>query len=187
MSKLDEVLTRLSQMPRQGQAYDHMGRHGWSNPIRKDTGLLLQVLTASVNPKRILEIGTAHGESLMNIHKGAPEAELHTIEWLPEMATEARQNFAEAELAVTVHNGDAMQIIDKLPMGFDLVFLDANKDGYLEQIQKLKKGLHLKPGCWVFADNVIDRQTECQNFLDYMKGCSSVVFPTECGLLVGQV
>lgn len=186
MSNLDTVLERLSQMPRQGASYAHMGRKGWSNPIRKDTGLLLQVLTAAVNPMKVLEIGTAHGESLCNIAKGAPQAELHTIEWLPEMAEEARQNFAEAGINATVHNGDAMEIIDKLPMGFDLVFLDANKDGYLEQILKLQKGLHLKPGCWVFADNVIDRQAECQNFLDWMKSFA-VVFPTECGLLVGQV
>src|SRR3990167_6055084 len=103
---IDAVIARLGQMPRQGKAYDHMGRHGWSNPIRKDTGLLLQVLTASVNPRKVLEIGTAHGESLLNIYKGAPSAEFHTIEWLPELAEEARANFAEAGVKVTVHNGD---------------------------------------------------------------------------------
>lgn len=186
--KVDKVIARLAQMSRQGQSYEHMGRKGWSNPIRKDTGLLLEVLVATVNPKRILEIGTAHGESMCHLAKGAPKAELHTIEWLAEMAEEARINFKDAGLKVTVWNGDAMKIIPTFKEPFDLLFLDGNKDGYYEQMIELRQSGLLPMGSWVIADNVIDRKADCQDFLDYMSdNFRSVVLPTECGLLVGQI
>ena len=186
--KLEIVIARLAQMPRQGASYDHMGKHGWSNPVRSDTPLFLQAFAGLPGIKRVLEVGCAHGESMLNMVKGNPTAVFHTIEWLPEMAAEARENFAEAGVSnVTVHNGDAMLIIPTLPGKFDLVFLDANKSGYLEQIQLLQKLDLLVPDCLVIADNVIDRQTECQNFLDWMKQYPHVILPTECGLLCGRI
>src|SRR3990167_8773352 len=135
--KIEEVIARLAQMPRQGKAYDHMGRHGWSNPIRQDTGPLLQALVLARNPKRILEIGTAHGESLLNMALAAPKAEFHTIEWLEQLANEAGQNFLEAGVDAFVHNGDAMKVLETLTGQFDFIFLDGNKDGYFEQFNKM--------------------------------------------------
>jgi predicted O-methyltransferase YrrM len=70
---------------------------------------------------------------------------------------------------------------------FDLVFMDANKDGYLEQIQELIRLKLLAPNCLIIADNVIDRRAECQNFLDFMEQFNPVILQTECGLLVGRI
>lgn len=184
---IDQVIERLSQMPRQGSSYAHMGRKGWSNPIRHDTPLFLQAFAGLPGIKRILEIGTAHGESLLNMAKGNPTAEFHTIEWLPTMAVEARDNFKEAGVNATVHCGDAMQIIPALTGKFDLVFLDANKDGYRQQLELLIVHNLIAESCILIADNVIDRANDCQDFLQFMQDFSHVIIPTECGLLVGCI
>lgn len=186
---IDQVIERLSQMPRQGQSYDHMGRHGWSNPVRSDTPLFLQAFAGLPQVRRVLEIGTAHGESMLNMVKGNPTAEFQTIEWLPHMADEAMANFREAGVKnVTVHCGDALQIIPNLTGTFDLVFLDANKDGYLEQFMLLAEYGLLHANAIILADNVLDRAKECANFVHYMtEHYKTVIIPTECGLLVARL
>lgn len=189
-ARLERVINRLEAMPKQGESYDHKGRHGWANPIRSDTGPFLKWFTGLVKPKRVLEIGAAHGLSLCHIGSGAPSAELTTIEWDENRAKDAQANLNEAGLNAKVHCGDALQILDdELSGQFDLVFLDANKDGYLEQFLKLQVRGLVAPGTWVLADNVKDRQAECQNFLDHISqgNYASVNLPTECGLLVVQL
>lgn len=189
-SKLEEVIARLEQDPKQGESYDHKGRHGWANPIRQDTGPLLEILTLARCPTRVLEIGTARGLSGCYIAKNLLRgAQLVTLEWDEVRAEEAKHNFLEAGLPVEVRVGDAMLLIKQLSLlrPFDMVFMDANKDGYLEQIQLLQKLNLLAPNCLIVADNVIDRQKECQNFLDWMKQYSHIIYPTECGLLVGTI
>lgn len=189
-NKVQAVIARLELDPKQGESYDHKGRHGWANPIRQDTGPLLEILTLARCPTRVLEIGTAKGLSgcyiARNLLRGA---QLVTIEWDDKRAAEASQNFLEAGLPVEVRVGDAMHVIKQLSLlrPFEMVFMDANKDGYLEQIQLLQKLNLLAPNCLIVADNVIDRQTECQNFLDWMEQYPNVLYPTECGLLVGVI
>lgn len=188
--KVQAVINRLGQMPRIGESYDHKGRHGWVNPIRHDTGLILHSLILAKNPNLVLEIGTAHGESGCYIASALkPGAKMISIEWIEANATEAQANFDEAGLPVTVMFGDAVTVIKSLNGGkvFDCVFLDANKDGYLEQIKALDENQLLAYNCLVLADNVIDRQAECQNFLDWMQKYPHTIIQTECGLLVGKL
>lgn len=178
------VIERLEEMPKQGTSYDEKGRHGWRNPIRSDTGPFLSAFAALPGIKRILEIGTAHG--LSACYLGSQGAEIVTIEWDEATATEAQANLNEAGISATVLCGDAMKLLPTLNGQFDLVFLDANKDGYMEQFLALLNENLLHTGTLILADNVIDREKECANFLQYMKG-QSVIIPTECGLLVGRI
>lgn len=184
------VIDRLEVMPKKGESYDEKGRHGWRNPIREDTGPILRALVLAKQPRRVLEIGTAYGLSLCHIAINAPEScKFVTIEWDSETAVQANINLDEAGLASRseVLCGDAVQIIkSELGGWFDFVFLDANKDGYLEQFKLLQERGALGQGCLVVADNVIDRQTECQNFLDYMSQYNPEILQTECGLLVAH-
>jgi len=188
-TKVEQVINRLEEMPKQGASYDDKGRHGWRNPVRADTGFLLHSLVLAKNPNRVLEIGTAHGLSGCYIASALkPGATMVSIEWDPEVADEAQHNFDQADLPVQVLAGDAMKIIEGLNGSvFDLVFLDANKDGYLEQVLKLEALNKLAYNCLILADNVIDRQAECQNFLDYINKYPHTVIQTECGLLVAKL
>jgi len=184
---LSEVITRLEEMPKQGASYDEKGRHGWRNPIRTDTGSLLTNLVRIKQPLLILEIGTAYGLSTCYLGQGKPDARIVTIEWDEEVAKEAQANLNVAGLYARVMHGDAMEVIRKVPGQFDVVFFDANKDGYLEQFMLLQERRLLAPKCLILADNVIDRQKECQDFLDHMKRYDAVIVPTECGLLVASL
>lgn len=182
------VIDRVETMPKQGDSYDHMGRHGWRNPIRSDTGLILQALVLARRPWRMLEIGTGLGLSGCYLASALPKgATMTTIEWEATAAEIATMNFSEAKLPVSVMVGDALKILPTLEEQFDFVFMDANKDGYLEQLMLLQSHRLLYNNCIIVADNVIDRQTECQNFLDYMLGYPHVIINTECGLLVGRI
>lgn len=189
VSAIERVIARLEAMPKQGESYDHKGRHGWANPVRADTGKILEALVVARQAKRILEIGTAHGLSGCYLARRLDgEGLMVSIEWDENRAQDARANFEEAGLPVQVLNGDAMKLIPDLEGQFDLVFMDANKDGYLEQIKLfLELGLLNPNGATIVADNVIDRQKECQNFLDFMEQYNPVLIPTECGLLVATV
>ena len=185
--KVQKVIDRLEQEPKQGESYDQKGRHGWRNPIRADTGVILQILAATKKPRQALEIGTARGLSLCYLALGSPETVFTTIEWDEQTAQEARANFKEAGLKVRVLCGDAVKIIPTLDRSFELLFLDANKDGYLEQFRLLQTYNLLSPNCLVIADNVIDRQSECQNFLDFMQTYPNAVLKTDCGLFIATI
>lgn len=188
MGSVNEVIARLEQMPKQGESYDHKGRHGWANPIREDTGPLLEVLTMAARPKRVLEIGTASGLSGCYIARWLdPKSTMFTIEWDEKRAIEAQANFDEAQLPVKVLQGDAMKLIETLDGQFDFVFMDANKDGYFEQFRLLIKLNRLAHPCTIVADNVIDRKTECANFLEEMTHFQHKILATECGLLVATI
>lgn len=189
LTNAQAVIDRLERMSKQGESYDAKGRHGWRNPIRRDTGPLLEALVIANQPDWVLEIGTAHGLSGCYIGRNLPRTgRMVSIEWDQATAQEAQANFNEAGLSVEVRSGDAMKLIPNLGIHqFNMVFLDGNKDGYLEQIQALIKGKFLAPACLIVADNVIDRQAECQNFLDFMKDYRHMIVHTECGLLVGVI
>lgn len=184
---IEKVIARLEAMPKQGASYDQKGRHGWRNPIRADTGALLQSFVMARNPKRILEIGTAHGLSACYLGTHLKDGSLDTIEWDEETATEAQANLDEAGINAKVYSGNALEVIPTLPGTYQLVFLDANKDGYLEQFQLLRQHDLLDENCLILADNVIDREKECANFLEFMQQFSPVIIPTECGLLVARI
>ena len=66
---------------------------------------------------------------------------------------------------------------------------DAQKDQYLPQLQALLACGLVGPGTTLLADNVTDRKSECQPFLDWIaaNGLRHQVLPTECGLLVATI
>jgi caffeoyl-CoA O-methyltransferase len=119
-------------------------------------GHLLTLLTTLAQPKFALEIGTFTGYASICIAKGLPEGGiLHTIEINPELAHISHQFFEKTGLAhkITAHAGDARELIPRLDMRFDLVFVDAAKFDY-QLYYELLIG-KLNPGGLLIADNVL--------------------------------
>ena len=122
----------------------------------KIQGKFLSFVSKILSPKYILEIGTFTGYSALCLLKGIqPGGELHTIEIRPEDAATALKNFklAENNNLITLHVGNAKEIIPELDLKWDLVFLDADKVGYIEYYELVlprlsKKGI-------IIADNVL--------------------------------
>lgn len=115
--------------------------------IRKETQSFLKVLLQIHWPMRILEAGTAVGFSALLMNAYAPEGcHITTIENYEKRIPIARENFRRAgkEEAITLVEGDALEVMKGLEGPFDLIFMDAAKGQYIhympEAIRLLRKG-----------------------------------------------
>jgi len=128
--------------------------------VSPNQGKLLQLLAETQGARRILEIGTLGGYSTINLARALPpNGKLITLELDPHHAKVALANIAHAGLAhaVELRLGPALDSLTQLQAEhvepFDLIFLDANKDGYpLYLTAALKLA---RPGTLILADNVI--------------------------------
>ncbi len=125
-------------------------------PVADDETLhfLLVTLTA-LQPRRILEIGTAVGLSAVAMLQACPSAKLTTMELEEERYQEAKGNFSAFGVAdrVTAHLGDAGEILAMMDGEFDFVFLDGPKAQYQKYLFDIKR--LLKKGGVLFADDVL--------------------------------
>lgn len=121
----------------------------------KEQGLLLQFISWLQKPKRILEIGTFTGFSALCLAQGlTKEGALHTIELRPDDAATAQSffNLSAVSNKIKVHIGDASTIIPQLNEIWDLVFIDADKSGYIHYYEMVLP--RLAPGGLIIADNI---------------------------------
>jgi caffeoyl-CoA O-methyltransferase len=102
---------------------------------------LLRVLTEAINAKHVVELGTANGYSgiWFALALQSTGGKLTTYEIDRERAKQARENFKRAGVdhLITVIEGDAHVEVTKLKEPIDLVFIDADKDGYIDYLKKL--------------------------------------------------
>ena len=121
----------------------------------KEQGLLLQFLSRMIRPKRILEIGTFTGFSSLCLSEGlAADGELHTLELREEDAATAQAYFNRSSHKdnIHLHIGNALEIIPTLNEKWDLVFIDADKPGYIDYYDLVLP--NLQSNGWILADNV---------------------------------
>ncbi len=119
-------------------------------------GKFLSFLSRMIQPKFILEIGTFTGFSGLCLSEGLQQnGELHTLELREEDAKIARTNFtfSEKNNQIHLHVGNAAETIPKLNYTWDLVFIDADKTGYIEYYELVLPRLN-KNG-FIVADNVL--------------------------------
>lgn len=120
-------------------------------------GRILAMLTAMVNPMRVLEIGTYAGYSALCLAEGLqkPGATVTTIEIDDEMADFINKALSQSAVGDRVHLivGDAMDIIPTLPGGWDLIYLDANKRLYPDYFRIIAD--RVSPGGYIIADNTL--------------------------------
>jgi caffeoyl-CoA O-methyltransferase len=128
----------------------------WMANVHTLHGRLLRIFAESTNAKNVVEIGTSNGYSALWICLGlrATGGLLTTLEIDPHTAALARANFKQAGVdhLVTLVEGDAHQTISRLRDPIDILFLDADKDGYLDYLQKLLP--LVRPGGLILADNM---------------------------------
>ena len=119
-------------------------------------GRFLSIITKLIKPKKILEIGTYTGYSAICMAEGLIEKGIiHTIDINEELVSIQNKYFAKSKCnnSIIQHVGDARNIIKSINEKFDLVFLDADKENYIEYyelvIEKVRKG------GLIIADNVL--------------------------------
>jgi predicted O-methyltransferase YrrM len=120
--------------------------------------------------KSVLEAGTLIGYSAILIASSLPqEGRVVTVEMKPRSARLAEENIRRAGLTdrIELHIGDALAVIPRMNGKFDMVFLDATKNEYLNYL-KLSED-KLETGGVVFADNVKTPAREMRDYLDYVR------------------
>ena len=118
-------------------------------------GKFLEMASMMVRPRRVLEIGTFTGYSALCLAKGLTEdGILHTIELRQEDAATARGFFDRSrdKEKIILHTGDAKEIVTVLDEIFDLVFIDADKPGYIEYFNLVFP--KVRKNGFIFADNI---------------------------------
>ena len=150
----EKILSVLEEM-------DQNQRRGMMN-VPEEDGRLLRLLAETVGAKQVVEIGTSNGYSgiwfCLALRKTGGKLITHEID--AERASLARQNFKRAgvDQIVTLVEGDAHEEVTKLKDPIDVLFLDADKEGYIDYLNKLLP--LVRPGGLITAHNMNPRQAD---------------------------
>jgi caffeoyl-CoA O-methyltransferase len=119
-------------------------------------GRVLSMLSKLIRPVNILEIGTYTGYSALCLCEGMQEnGQLHTIDIKDELVDFQRKHFDKSPWGkqIVQHLGEAVDIIPTLDLKFDLVFIDADKENYLNYFELIVPKMN--KGGIILSDNVL--------------------------------
>jgi len=164
-------------------------------------GALLKMISKILCPNKILEIGTYTGYSAICLSEGlTKDGVLHTIEINPEFEDIISKYFNESGFSekIKLHIGNATDIINSIDGPLDLVFIDADKENYLNYYQQVLK--KVRTGGIIIADNVLwkgkvlnkplpsDTETkaiiEFNDFVQKDKRVENILLPFRDGLMI---
>jgi caffeoyl-CoA O-methyltransferase len=124
--------------------------------VGKLEGRLLTALVAMLRPRQVLEIGTFTGYSALSMAEALPpDGRIITCDISEEHVAIAREHIAATPYAdrIEIRVGPAQQTVESLPGPFDLVFIDADKTGYLGYYEAVLP--KLAPDGVILVDNVL--------------------------------
>ncbi|MEC4050405.1 O-methyltransferase [Flavobacterium sp. SUN046] len=119
-------------------------------------GRVLSMLSKLIRPLNILEIGTYTGYSALCLCEGMQDGgTLHTIDIKEELVDFQRKYFDRSPWGTQIvqHLGEAMDIIPNIDMKFDLVFIDADKENYINYYEIIVPKMN--KGGIILSDNVL--------------------------------
>lgn len=148
-SPTDDLLVEVEQFTKK----NHHDPGMLSGPLQ---GKFLEIFSRIIQPEAILEIGTFTGYSALCLAKGLKESgELHTIELRENEVRIAKNFFAKSlqRAQIILHHGNALEIIPTIMKEWDLIFIDADKTGYINYYE-LTLPLLKKNGI-ILVDNVL--------------------------------
>jgi predicted O-methyltransferase YrrM len=144
---------------------DQNQRRGMMNVPLED-GRILRMLTEAIGAKHVVEIGTSNGYSgiwfCLALRTTGGKLTTHDID--EGRASLARENFKRAGVdnMVTLAMGDAHETITKLKGPIDVVFVDADKPGYIDYLNKMLP--LVRPGGLILGHNV-NMGSQMQDFI----------------------
>lgn len=119
-------------------------------------GRMLKMFVRMIQPRQVLEIGTYSGYSALCLAEGLGEGGmLHTFEINDEQEDFTRPWLEGSPYAgkIKFYIGDALELVPKLGVTFDLAFVDGDKRKYIEYYEMVLR--HLSPGGYIIADNTL--------------------------------
>ena len=166
-------------------------------------GQILTFFSKMIQPKHILEIGTYTGYSAICLARGLKEGgKLHTIDVNEELEDFSNSYFEKAGLKndIVMHIGKAINVVPKLDVEWDLVFIDADKENYINYYNMVLP--LVKKGGFIISDNVLwsgkvtqpidagDKETkilvELAELINADSRVENVLMPIRDGLLVAR-
>lgn len=144
-----EILKRLRKETFQKTTQPHM-ISGYQQ------GRLLSILSKMLRPENILEIGTFTGYATLCLAEGLAEnGKITTLDVNEELAYLPKKYFAESEFSekIDFRLQDAKDFLKETEEVFDLVFIDADKENYVEYFKLIKP--KVKSGSVIMFDNVL--------------------------------
>ena len=119
-------------------------------------GRVLSMLSKLIRPTSILELGTYTGYATLCLCEGLQENGIvHTIDIKEELIDFQRKYFDQSSWGNQIHQhlGKAISIIPTLETTFDLVFIDADKENYLNYYELILPKMN--QGGIILSDNVL--------------------------------
>ena len=167
-------------------------------------GRVLSMLSKLIRPVNILEIGTYTGYSALCLCEGLQEnGVLHTIDIKEELVDFQRKYFDKSQWGnqIVQHLGEALNLIPTIDLKFDLVFIDADKENYINYfnliISKMNKGGIILSDNVLWSGKVLDElkpnDLETKVLIEYNqllkndKRIETVLLPIRDGLTVSRI
>ena len=136
--------------------------------VPPEDGKVLRLLAEATGAKHIVEVGTSNGYASIwfCLALRTTGGKLTTFEIDAKRTALARENFKKAgvDKLVTIIVGDAHENVKMLREPIDIVFIDADKDGYLDYLNKLLP--LVRPGGLIIAHNTTDVASQMQDYLE---------------------
>ena len=163
-------------------------------------GRVLSMISHMVKPTNVLEIGTYTGYAALCLAEGMKsDGRLITIDNNEELSVRTKKYFADSEYANQIEMlvGNAMEVIPTLKQEWDLVFIDADKQNYLNYYNTIIDSV--RQGGYIIADNVlwsgkvsdpskVDKDTEAIRHFNISlhkdNRVQNVLFPIRDGLMI---
>lgn len=178
--------------------------HMSSSPYQ---GVLLEMLVSLKQPRIAVELGSYAGYGSVCMARGlAPDGMLHVVEANEECEYLIRQHLDMAGMSarVSIHIGQALEVIPQLPDGIEVAFVDADKVNYQQYYDMLLP--KMASGGLLILDNMLwygrvlespetqlrcDRSTRViQQLNDYITNdtrVSNILLPLRDGVMVCMV
>lgn len=154
--------------------------------ITPDVGLFLNIMVKTSKAVNLLEIGTSSGYSTIWLALAVKEnrGKITTLEYDSRKVKMATEHIRRANLEdiVTIIEGDAKATIKGLDQEFDFIFIDAEKEDYIEYFNLIFP--KLKVGGIIIADNVVSHSDSLKEYVDYVRAnpnTQSVLIPVGRG------
>ena|SRR5690554_2079103 len=167
-------------------------------------GRVLSMLSKLIHPKHILEIGTYTGYATLCLAEGLQEnGSIDTLDNNEELFDFQRKYFDKSgyKNQIVQHLGNALDIIPTLDKKYDLVFIDADKENYINYFNVILPKMN--KGGIILSDNVLwsgkvleevkknDKSTqvllEYNQLLKQSDKVETVLLPIRDGLTVSRV
>lgn len=138
--------------------------------IPHETVSFFRLFLQTMQPKSILEIGTAIGFSALLMAEQVPDARITTIDRNEEMIGFAKENFARFDQRnqITLLEGDAVDLLEHIEQRFDLIFMDSAKSKYIVFLPEVLKRLEV--GGVVILDDIFQGGDVARDIMEVRRG-----------------